>query len=903
MNRLAAGILAGIFVFPAAALAQSPSPSPAVSPSASPAAAVSAAPSAAVQATLPNGLRIVLLPNKLAPVATTIISYNVGSDDDTMPGIAHATEHMMFRGTSDVSAGQLADIAARAGAQYDAFTTNEYTAYYFKSPAAYVGLMLRLEADRMNGALDRAADWQSERGAIEQEIRANQSIPGWDIGVKMRRAFFGDAPFANDAGGTVESFEKMSASEIAAFYKAWYHPNNATVTVAGDIDPQQTLAQIRSVFGGIPAATLPAHKSIVLQPLASAAIEDTIELPVPATALGYRLPGSGSADEAAARVLIEALNNGRGPLEDLVAQGKVFIALAVSSSFPEVGIAEVMAVAPPGTDPKALQATLTAIIDTYRKNGVPDDLVQAAKIRLLASADYREASISGLGFSWSNALAEHRDSPDTIYDAISRVTDADVNRVLATYFDPSHQVTLLLHPKTTAAVPKVDPNAGVENVKYTPTVHEPLPAWALAYFKAPLRAPHDAGRVATMRLPNGITLTVLRETSSPTVVLTGTIRTSAQLYEPKGKDGVASLVEGLLPYGTTTYDRKAYQAQLDAIASNESLGPDFGVTVQAPNFDRGIALLADGLLHPAFPQQAFEVLRLQNQQAVAASEHLPQTQASIARRKALYPPGDPRRRRATASTVAAVTLDDVKRYYAFAYRPDLTTVAIVGDITPAQARATILKYFGAWHAAGKPPSFRFPQLKSTSEKAQSVTVKSPTNVQSQVTLTQTLDVRRNDDDYIPLELANTILSDEGTGSLLFEDLRKRKGYVYSVDSSMSIGRSESTFTISFASDPKNVDRAQAAAVADLRQLTQTPLPEVDVQRAKALLLAQRVLPLDSYGGVASNILDDAQYGLTTNDADAFWTQLLATTPTQIRDAMRRWIKPDHFVRVIVAPGR
>jgi predicted Zn-dependent peptidase len=120
---------------------------------------------------------------------------------------------------------------------------------------------------------------------------------------------------------------------------------------------------------------------------------------------------------------------------------------------------------------------------------------------------------------------------------------------------------------------------------------------------------------------------------------------------------------------------------------------------------------------------------------------------------------------------------------------------------------------------------------------------------------------------------------------------------------MSIGRSESTFTITFASDPKNVDRAQAAAIADLRQLAETPLPEVDVQRAKALLLAQRVLPLDSYGGVASDILDDAQYGLTTGDADWFWTQLLSTTPTQIRDAMRRWIKPDHFVRVIVAPGR
>ncbi|HEY8296611.1 MAG TPA: pitrilysin family protein [Candidatus Baltobacteraceae bacterium] len=884
MKLLAAGLLAGLLLSPARAGAQPNS-------------------SATVQATLSNGLHVVLLPNKLAPVATTIVTYGVGSDDDPLPGVAHATEHMMFRGTKDVSAGQLSDMAARAGAQYDASTTNEYTQYYFKVPSSYVGLALRLEADRMTGALDRASDWKSERGAIEQEIRADDSVPGASIGVKLRRAFFGDSPFANDAGGTVASFETMTAADIAAFYHAWYHPNNATVTVAGDIDPQTTLARIKTLFGGIPAVPLPAHKTIVLQPIANTVIDDKIDLPVPATALGYRMPGSGSADEAAVRVLIEALNNGRGPLVDLVAQGKVYIALALESAYPEVGIGEVLAVAAPGTDPKTTQAALADIIETYRKNGVPADLVQAAKTRLLASADYREASISGLAFSWAAALAEHRTSPDTIYAAIDKVSEADVNRVLATYFDPTHQVSLLLHPKPMSSIPKVDPNAGVENVKYTATVHEPLPAWALAYFKAPLRAPHDAGRVVTMHLRNGITLTVLPEVSSPTVVLSGVIRTSPELYEPRGKDGVATLVEGLLPYGTTTYDRKEYQAQLDAIASNESLGSGFDLTVQAQNFDRGIALLADGLLHPAFPAASFQILKAQNVSALAASMKLPQTQASIAQRNALYPVGDPRRRRATPATVSAITLDDVKRYYAFAYRPDLTTIAIVGDITPAQARETVNKYFSSWRAAGKPPNFKLPQLKSSSEKAESVTVTSPTNQQSQVTLTQTLDVRRTDADYIPLELANTILSDEGTGSLFFEDLRKRKGYVYSVDSSMSIGRSESSFTINFASDPKNVDRAQAAAFADLRALSRTPLPSVDVQRAKALLLAQRILPLDSYGGVASNILDNARYGLTTRDADAFWTRLLATTPLQIRNAMRRWIHPNHFVRVIVAPGR
>src|SRR6185437_6297653 len=157
-----------------------------------------------VQATLANGMRVVLLPNKLAPVATTVLTYDVGSDDDTMPGIAHAAEHMMFRGTADVSATQFAEMAARAGAQYDAETTNIATTYYFKIPSAYTGVALRLEADRMNGAVERESDWQTERSAIEQEVRSHQSVPGAALSSKVRRAFFGDVPYAHDGVGTIE---------------------------------------------------------------------------------------------------------------------------------------------------------------------------------------------------------------------------------------------------------------------------------------------------------------------------------------------------------------------------------------------------------------------------------------------------------------------------------------------------------------------------------------------------------------------------------------------------------------------------------------------------------------------------------------------------------------------------
>lgn len=428
-----------------------------------------------------------------------------------------------------------------------------------------------------------------------------------------------------------------------------------------------------------------------------------------------------------------------------------------------------------------------------------------------------------------------------------------------------------------------------------------MPPWASAYFDAPLRIPQTDRSVRTFHLHNGLTLTVRRESFAPAVVLKGYIENSPELFEPRGKDGVSQIAEALMPWGTTTYGRTEYQAQADAIAANIGLGTSFSATAQAKNFDRAVQLLADGMLHPAFSAAAFAVVQNNTARSLAAMEHEPSTIAGIAQTNALYPPGDPRRRRPTASTVSSVTLADVKRWYRFAYRPDLTTIAVVGDVSPEQARASIQRYFGSWRASSeKTPSFEYPRLKSHAGK--SVTVSSATNTHSEVTLTQIINVHSGQLDAIALELANTMLSDEGTGSLLFRDLRTQHGYVYSADSSLDIGENTSTFSIDFASDAKNVSRAQAAAISEIRRLQDHEVPDIELQRAKALLLAERVLPLDSYSGIATDILSSAKNGLTVAQQDAYWGRLLRITPSQVRAAMRKWIRVDRFSRVIVAPG-
>ncbi len=218
------------------------------------------------------------------------------------------------------------------------------------------------------------------------------------------------------------SFEKMTAEEIRAFYRAWYKPNNATLIVAGDIDPQRTLAQIRREFDGIAAGPVPERSPIAVPQLAASAFTADVDYPIGFGVLAYRAPGVDSPDYAASQVLEGAFMSGRGAFADLSAERKVLGAAVIGNAFPEVGASFFLAIPVAGSTPEAAQKLVAGVLAGYRANGVPADLVDAAKTRLLGQQAYRESSITGLAIAWAQSAATRQQSPDAVYDAIARVT-------------------------------------------------------------------------------------------------------------------------------------------------------------------------------------------------------------------------------------------------------------------------------------------------------------------------------------------------------------------------------------------------------------------------------------------------------------------------------------------------
>ncbi|WP_029606079.1 M16 family metallopeptidase [Kozakia baliensis] len=854
----------------------------------------------AVRATLPNGLRVVIVPDRLAPVVQTQVIYLAGSTStpENFPGTAHALEHMMFNGSKGLSRDQLSTVSARIGDNNNAFTTEDTTQYYFQAPAQNLGLLLHIEADRMRGALLTETDWDHERGAIEQEVSRDLSMPFERYMIRQNKALFGGTPYEHNALGTLPSFDKTDATVLRRFYDSWYQPNNAILLIVGDVDPQQTLAQVRSEFGSIPAGKVPSRPVINLKPVTAQTINEDSDLAEGVLTLGYRMPGARDPDYATAQILADALGSQRGALFELVPQGKALATEFQYSAHAHVGSGNAVAAYPKGQDPKAVLTAVQNVMAQIRTHGVPAELVEAAKRKEIAELEFDANSITDLAQSWAGALALNGvSSPADLVQAFRDVTPAKVNALAAKVLDPAHTVTGILTPTDTGK-PTSSEGKGPEHLLTPPTTAIALPGWAQKEITT-LNLPPAAPQPAAFTLPNGLRVLVQPEHVSHTVRLYGSIRHQNDLEEPKGKEGVAGLTNELFLFGSTTRDRLALATALDDLAADANGGTSFSLSALSPNFDKALALLADNELHPAFPAQAFSVLQHQSVAARGGILQSPAYRFQRAGLKALNPPTDPTLRETTPQSLAHLTLQDVRDFYAKAYRPDLTTIVIIGDITPEHARQAIETQFGPWKAQGPAPIVDLPP-RPLSKESHSV-VSDPGRLQDSVYLLETVGSGVRNADRYALEVGNQLLG-TGFSSRLLQDLRVRTGMVYSAGSALEWSRNRGAFLVVFGADPNKVNVARKAAERDVQDMRDKPAASEELAIAKASLLRAMPMSRASFDALAGQYLELINLGLPLNEPDERAKAIYGMTPEAVQAAYQKWIRPGDLAQVVRGPA-
>jgi zinc protease len=247
----------------------------------------------------------------------------------------------------------------------------------------------------------------------------------------------------------------------------------------------------------------------------------------------------------------------------------------------------------------------------------------------------------------------------------------------------------------------------------------------------------------------------------------------------------------------------------------------------------------------------------------------------------------------------ALSLPDVRAYHQRNYRPDLTTIVVIGNVTVERAREVVLKYFGAWKARGPKPDVLLPEVPDN--KPSVVAVPNDSRVQDRVFLAESLKLNRSDPDYYALVLGNHVLGGGFYATRFYRDLRERTGLVYHIDASFDVDKTRARYVVRYACDPANVSRAHAIITRNLQAMQTDPVTPEELRVAKAMVLRRIPLSESSLQSIARGLISRTELDLPLQEPSLAAQHYLALTADQIRAAFARRLRPQDLVRVAEGP--
>jgi zinc protease len=414
--------------------------------------------------TLPNGLRVVLSPDRTIPTVGIAVYYDVGSRNEVpgRSGFAHLFEHMMFQGSANVAKGEHFQLVLNRGGQMNGTTSEDRTNYYETLPSNELSLGLWLEADRMKSLAITQENFENQRQTVMEERR--QSYDNQPYARSFLRinelAYFDYFPYAHSTIGEMKDLLGAPLSAVQDFFDAYYAPNNAVLSIAGDFDSAEVLAQVQKYFGDIPARGRPEYKPGELQPQKEerAEVMNDPLAQLPGFHVAYHIPADREPDHYALDLLSIALGDGESArlYQELVKKRELLQSLNVGTdSRRGPDLFSVWAVGAAGKNPKTARDVIYQELSKLAKTGLTPRELDKAKNRVRASFVFglsstldRAQVLGQFELYFGNA-----ELLKTELDKYLAVTNADIKRVAAQYFTQNNRTVLDVVPSPAAAKP------------------------------------------------------------------------------------------------------------------------------------------------------------------------------------------------------------------------------------------------------------------------------------------------------------------------------------------------------------------------------------------------------------------------------------------------------------------
>ena len=875
---------------------------------------------------LPNGLTLVVHEDHSDPIVQIDVTYHVGSAREQIgkSGFAHFFEHMMFQGSDHVKDEEHFKMVTDAGGTLNGSTNRDRTNYYETVPANQLEKMLWLEADRMGFLLDAVTQkkFEVQRATVKNERGQNYDNRPYGLlsEVTSKNLYPYGHPYSWLTIGYIEDLNRVDVNDLKNFFLRWYSPNNATVTVGGDVKTADVVKLVEKYFGSIPQGpevdkvVVPA---VVLEKDRYVSYTDNY-IRLPLLNIVYPTVPNYHKDMAALTCLAQILGGGNTSLlyQQLIKPQLALQANVYSQLSELAGEFTIRVVPLPGKTLADMEKLVRASLDSFEKRGVTDEDIE--KFKGYSEAQYINGlqSVSGKVFQLAafQTLTGNPNMMGTLIKMLNAVTKEDVMRVYNQYIKGKHAVVLSILPKGQENAIAAADNYTIDNNNYTAPDYGYT---GLKYAKAtdnfdrskhPGNGPNPMVKVPPFwrkDLPTKIKFIGAENNELPTVTLTIAVP-GGHLLQTKdtAKIGLASLFADMMNEDTKNYTAEQMTVALEKLGSSIEVSSSrdaivFTVESLKKNIDKTLALLQERIFNPKFTETTFNRIQRQTLESLKQSKTRPAAVADDVIAVVNYGPNHifGMNESGTESTIKNITLQDVENYYNNYMTANNTKVVVVGDVTQNEIlpKLTFLnklpnKVIELPMVSAKPKEV---------DKSRIYLVNIPKAAQTEFRISSVTGMKYDaTGEYYKTGLMNFALGGGFNGRVNI-NLREDKGWTYGARTTFNGDQYTGDFTFSSGIKADATDSALTEVIKELKAYTSDGIKEDELVFLKNAIGQRDALRYETGAQKAGFIQRMLQYNLPANYVDQQNKILQHITKPEIDALAKKWINPNKLNIVLV----
>ena len=844
-----------------------------------------------------NGLRVLLKQDNTAPVATFMVTYEVGSRNEAIgyTGSTHLLEHLMFKGSRKFNTkkgNSVFQTLQSLGARMNATTWLDRTNYFAVLPSEHLETLIEIEADRMRNAYIKEEDRQSEMTVVRNEFERGQNSPSGVLDENIWATAYQAHPYHHSTIGWKEDIENVSIERLREFYDTFYWPNNATAIAIGDFTEKEALSMIKKHFGKIRKSTKPIPEVYTAEPKQEGIRTITLKRAGQQGIVGvaHKTPAATHPDAPAFMVLSSILSSGKNSrfYKNITDKGLTTSVYIWDSLFRDPGLFTVYANLSPDVDHKTVEKAVVDEYEKIKKDGVSDEEVKNAQTQLIASMKFRQDGSYAIASGLNEAIASGDWTLYTTYDEkIGMVTKEDVQKIVKEYFKEDLSTIGYFIPL----------GAGGQNKKLATSAKD-LEKMKLKHYSEEEEL--LSSKVVDSEPVEGIRLLTLKR-GSGVVTLTGSML-GGDIYA-SGNARTADMVAAMLDQGTTNMTKFEISAKLESAGArlgffNGQARVGFSGKFLSEDTKMVFDLLADQLKNPLFAEEDLNKVKKRQVANYKRSKESTRGNATNNMLKAFYgtghqnSPTDPDK---AIEEIKKITPKNLKDFHLKNYGAGTMVIVAVGDVDHNSLEGLIKEGFGGWK---KSPLKEKKETGTANKASDKVYVTMQDKTSTDFLVGTALGIDRYHPDYLPLYVATHTLGGNFSARLM-QTVRVKEGLTYGINSSMrGFGNgNDGYWMVGGTFSPKLLSKGESSTLREIKKWAEEGITQKELDITKSTLTGGFQVGFDSTGGLAGGILDAIIVHGDLTYLDSYPERIKAITLDEANTAISKYIFFDDLYQV------